>query len=267
MPDAHSWIFAALGVLFIGLSKAGFGGGLGMLTTPLCALAFGPKAGVGILLPLLCAGDAFSMYHFWGKWEQRNLRFLLPGVALGVVIGVQLIDLFSTRQFNVVIGLLAVSFVIFQFLKETIFRAEGAFAPNHVKGLPFGLGAGITSTFAHGAGPVVSMFLIPQRLPKELFVGTNVLIFFWINWIKMPFFLVDRTWLNLPLLAPTAIINWTTLEVSLRYLPLVPLGVWLGVWLNRRIPELLFQRFVYTLTFAAGIQLICNFDLVGWLRP
>ena len=107
MPDAHSWIFAALGVLFIGLSKAGFGGGLGMLTTPLCALAFGPKAGVGILLPLLCAGDAFSMYHFWGKWEQRNLRFLLPGVALGVVIGVQLIDLFSTRQFNVVIGLLA----------------------------------------------------------------------------------------------------------------------------------------------------------------
>src|SRR5262245_22477944 len=57
-------LFAALGVLFIGLSKAGFGGGLGMLTTPLCVLAFGaggkpPPFAVGVLLPLLCAGDAF----------------------------------------------------------------------------------------------------------------------------------------------------------------------------------------------------------------
>ncbi len=43
-------------------------------------------------------------------------------------------------------------------------------------------------------------------------------------------------------------------------------GVWLGVWLNRRIPERLFQRFVYAFTLLAGIQLIANFDLVGWLR-
>jgi hypothetical protein len=28
VPDAHSWIFAAIGVLFISLSKAGFGDGL-----------------------------------------------------------------------------------------------------------------------------------------------------------------------------------------------------------------------------------------------
>jgi uncharacterized protein len=266
VPDAHSWIFAAIGVLFIGLSKAGFGGGLGMLTTPLCALAFGPKAGVGILLPLLCAGDAFSMAHYWGKWDRRNLKFLLPGVALGVVVGVQLIGLFSTRQFNIVIGVLAVSFVVFQFLKDTIFRVEGTFTPNHRIGVPFGIGAGVTSTFAHGAGPVVSMFLIPQRLPKELFVGTNVLIFFWINWIKMPFFIVDQTVLDVPLLAPEAIITWATLKVSLLYLPLVPLGVWLGVWLNRRIPETVFLKFVYAFTLLAGIQLIANFDLVGWLR-
>ncbi|MEY4201068.1 MAG: hypothetical protein RLZZ265_2808, partial [Verrucomicrobiota bacterium] len=36
-----------MAVLFIGLSKAGFGGGLGMLTTPLCVLAFGPKDAIG----------------------------------------------------------------------------------------------------------------------------------------------------------------------------------------------------------------------------
>lgn len=266
VPDAHSWLFAVVGVLFIGLSKAGFGGGLGMLTMPLCALVFGPKAAIGILLPLLCAGDAFSLWHYWGKWDKRNLVFLLPGVVLGVLAGVQLIGLFSTWQFNIVIGVLAVSFVVFQFVKERIFRAEGTLTPNHWNGFPFGLGAGVTSTFAHGAGPVVSMFLIPQRLPKELFVGTNVLVFFWINWIKMPFFIVDRTLIPVPLLAPEALITWSTLKVSLLYLPLVPLGVWLGVWLNRRIPEALFLKFVYALTLITGLQLIFQFDLVDWLR-
>jgi len=83
-------LFAAMGVLFIGLSKAGFGGGLGMLTTPLCVLAFSaggqpPSFAVGVLLPLLCAGDAFSLYHYWGKWEVKNLKYLLPGVVVGVV--------------------------------------------------------------------------------------------------------------------------------------------------------------------------------------
>lgn len=237
-----------------------------MLSTPLCALVFGPKAAIGILLPLLCAGDAFSMYHYWGKWDKRNLVFLLPGVAVGVLIGVQLIGVFSKRQFNIVIGILAVVFVVFQLVKELVFRAEGTFSPNHRIGVPFGIGSGVTSTFAHGAGPVVSMFLIPQRLPKELFVGTNVLIFFWINWIKMPFFVIGRNLVNLPVFAPESIINWETLKVTLLYLPLVPLGVWLGVWLNRRIPEKLFLRFVYGLTFVTGVQLICDFDLVGWLR-
>jgi uncharacterized membrane protein YfcA len=247
-------LIAAVAVLFIGLSKAGFGGGLGMLTTPLCVLAFGPKDAIGVLLPLLCAGDAFSLYHYWRKWDARNLKFLLPGVVVGVIIGVQLIGLFSRRQFDVVIGLLAVSFVVFQFVKERIFRAEGAFAPNHAFGVPCGVGAGITSTFAHGAGPVVSLFLIPQQMPKETYVATTILVFTWINWIKMPFFVMND------------IINRQTMAISLAFLPLVPVGVWLGVWLNRKFSEKFFLRFVYALTLLTGLQLIFNVNLLKWVR-
>ena len=83
VQDWSSILLAATAVLFIGLSKAGFGGGLGMLTTPLCVIAFGAKDAIGILLPLLCAGDAFSVYHYWGKWERKNLKYLLPGVQIG----------------------------------------------------------------------------------------------------------------------------------------------------------------------------------------
>jgi hypothetical protein len=63
VQDWKTITIASLAVLFIGLSKAGFGGGLGMLTTPLCALAFPPRDAIGILLPLLCAGVVFSLYY------------------------------------------------------------------------------------------------------------------------------------------------------------------------------------------------------------
>jgi len=264
-------LLAACGVLFIGLSKAGFGGGLGMLTTPLCVLAFGaggraPTFAVGTILPLLCAGDLFSLYYYWRKWESKNLRYLLPGVVLGVFVGVQLVGRFSNRQTNLAIGILAVSFVVFQLVKEYIFRAEGTFAPNHRIGVPCGIGAGITSTFAHGAGPVVSVFLIPQQMPKEIYVGTTVLVFTWINWIKLPFFCLDRTLLDWPVLSPQSMITRETLWMSLKFLPLVPVGVWLGVWLNRKFSEKNFLRIVYVITFVTGLQLICNFDLAKLFR-
>ena len=246
-------------MVFIGLSKAGFGGGLGMLTTPLCVLAFARNGrdaafALGVVLPLLCAGDLFSLRHYWRKWEAKNLRYLLPGAVVGIVVGVQLIDRFSPRQLNVAIGCIAVGFVVFQLLKERIFAAEGAFQPNHAIGIPCGLGMGITSTFAHGAGPVGALFLIPQRLPKEIYVGTTVLVFTWINWIKVPFF------------AAKGIITWETLKVGLWLLPLVPVGVWIGVWLNRRISEAMFLRVVYVFIFLTGVQLIANFDLAAWIR-
>lgn len=265
------WSLAVAGILLIGIAKAGFGGGLGMLTTPLCVLAFGaggqgPTFAIGVLLPLLIVGDAFSFYHYWKCWDARNLKFLLPGVVIGVVIGIQFIGIFSARQFNLVIGVLAVAFVMFHLTKEQIFRWEGSFQPNYAIGAPCGVVAGITSTFAHGAGPVVSVFLIPQNLPKKRFVGTNVLIFTVVNWIKVPFYCMDRELLGFSWLPAQSIINADTLWTSLLYLPLVPVGVWLGLWLHDRVNEIWFRRMIYAFTILAGLQLIFDFSLGDWFR-
>ena len=170
--DLGSYAIAALGIFLVGLSKAGFGGGLGILTTPLAVIAFSrmektPVFAIGVVLPLLCAADMFSIYYYRGKARKENLRYLLPGVVVGTIIGLMLIDRFSARQMNVAIGIICIGFVLFQLAKEKIFAAEGTFAPNHAIGVPCGIGAGITSTFANGAGPLVAMFLIPQRLSKE----------------------------------------------------------------------------------------------------
>ena len=264
--DWPSLLLAAFAVTFIGVAKAGFGGGLGMLVTPLCVLAFGSKTAIGILLPLLCAGDAFSLWHYWGKWRVENLKYLLPGVVIGVVVGVQLVGQFSPRQLNLAIGVIAVLFALFQYSKEYLFRSTTAFLPNYKVGLPCGIGMGITSSFAHGAGPVGAMFLIPQRLPKEIFVGTTVLVFAWVNWIKLPFFYVDRSMINLPVFAPHALITPATLLTSAKFFPLVPLGVWIGIWLNRRVSEAMFLKVIYTILLLTGVQLIFDFDLAAPFR-
>ncbi len=272
-----SILLASFAVLFIGIAKAGFGGGLGMLTTPLCVLAFN-KLGknstyaIGVLLPLLCAGDAFSLWHYWGKWRKENLKYLLPGVIAGIILGVNLISWLashredSTRIINIAIGIIAVLFVIFQFTRDLIFRAEGAFEPNHKVGIPCGVSIGVVSTFAHGAGPLGALFLVPQRMPKELFVGSTVLVFTWVNWLKMPFFIIDRSMVDVPLFVTHSIVNADTLWMSLKLFPLVPVGVWFGVWLNRRFSEKGFIKAVLIFLFLTGLQLIFNFDLARMFR-
>ena len=240
--DLTSFSIAGLGIFLVGLSKAGFGGGLGILTTPLAVIAFSrmqktPVFAIGVVLPLLCAADMFSIYYYRGKARRENLKFLLPGVVLGTIIGLLLIDKFSPRQMNVATGIICISFVLFQLAKEKIFAAEGTFAPNHVIGFPCGVGA-------NGAGPLVAMFLIPQRLPKDVYVATTALVFACINWIKVAFFV------------PAGIITFATLQASAVLLVFVPLGVWAGLWLNRMIPERLFVKFVYAFTFITGLQLL-----------
>ena len=55
--------------LLIGIAKGGLGGGIGILGVPLMALAIGPRAGSGNLLPILMLMDAFAVRQWWGRWD------------------------------------------------------------------------------------------------------------------------------------------------------------------------------------------------------
>ena len=85
-------------------------------------------------------------------------------------------------------------------------------------------------------------------------MGTTILVFTWINWIKMPFF------------AWKGFITQETLATGLLYLALIPIGVRLGVWINRHFSEKAFTRWVYALTLAAGLQLISGYNPARSLR-
>ena len=69
----------------IGVSKAGFGGGTGILVMPVLALMIDPRESLGLMLPLLLSCDIMSLYFFWGQWETRNLALLSSGAALAAI--------------------------------------------------------------------------------------------------------------------------------------------------------------------------------------
>jgi uncharacterized membrane protein YfcA len=88
------------------------------------------------------------------------------------------------------------------------------------------------------------VYLLPQKLDKAVLVGTTVIFFAVINAVK----LVPYFWLGL--------FDPANLLTSLALVPLAPFGIWLGVWLMRRLSQDLFYRLAYAMLAIVGAKLL-----------
>ena len=248
MPDYPTafWFLAAVAVTFVGIAKAGFGGGIGIIATPLMALAIPVTDAAAILLPLLIVCDVFAVAHYWRNFHRRSIKLLLPGAVLGIAVGAFFFGYFSDneRVLQVGLGVLSVVFVLFQAARAVIFGYLEERYPPAAEGVAMGAVAGFTSTLAHAGGPPVTIFLLPQKMPRDLFVGTTVIFFAAINQIKL-----------IPYMG-LGILGGGHLLTILVLAPLSFIGVRLGIWLNRRFSEAWFNRVVYTFLLLTGVQLI-----------
>ncbi|HIE53250.1 MAG TPA: sulfite exporter TauE/SafE family protein [Armatimonadetes bacterium] len=233
-----------LSAVLIGVSKAGFGGGTGVLVTPLLTLVLPPKEVVALMLPLLLATDILSLGYYWRRWDTRNVVALMPGALLGILLGGRLLGMLSDLALKRIIGVLACLFAGLQILRERLPSAVEGYQPRYWHGLGAGMVTGLSSTLAHVGGVITSMFLLPQKLPNRTFVGTTTLLYFLINGSKMPVYL-GLGLIDLPLL-----------RRDLPLLPTLALGVLLGIWLNRRVSATLFSRIVLAFVLLTGIKLL-----------
>jgi hypothetical protein len=255
------WIFllvASLCVLLVGIAKAGFGGGVGVLATPLMSLVVSPLVAAGFLLPLLCACDLFSIWHYRRTFDRRSLVMLLPGAMAGIALGTLFLYLFreqterTERVLKVAIGILAIAFVLYQVGRRWLTEHLAPRGPRPGAGHVLGLVSGFASMLAHAGGPPVTIFLINLGLDRRVFVGTTVWFFTLANYAK----LVPYSWLGM--------INLTSLPLSACFLPVVPAGVWLGIRLNRRLDQRIFMRLIYAVLFLTGLQLVTGLNIFDW---
>lgn len=249
------WYLASFAVVFIGIAKAGFGGGAGMVGTPLIALAVPVTDAAALLLPLLIVCDVFSVWHYRGGFERRSAFLLAAGALVGIAVGAFFFRTFSDneRVLQVGLGILAVGFVAFQVSRALISGYLEAHRPRAAEGVAMGAAAGFLSTLAHAGGPPVTMYLLPQKLERSLFVGTTVIFFAIVNAVKLiPY--VGMGLLRSEHLATIALLA-----------PLSFVGVRLGIALNRRFSDRWFNRVVYTILLLTGIQLIAGTNVVALL--
>ncbi len=245
MPALPVWLYPYLGAFLIGVSKAGFATGLGMLTTPLLATAVPPRQAIGIILPLLCCADLVTLSAFWKKWDLKLVRYPFIGAMVGVGLGMLLVNSISEHLLRVTIGATALVLTVLLLIRNVWFPTR-TYAPGTLQSLLVGVAAGFASTLAHGAGPIMVLFLMAQRVDKKIFIATNAIFFTALNLIKVP-----------PYVASGLITRFTLIQ-DLRYLPMIPLGVFVGWLANRALPKKAFEILVYVLLLITSVQLLAG---------
>lgn len=245
------WVVAVIVMLLTGLGKSGFGSGFGALATPLLALTIPAADAAALLLPLLIIMDLFTLPYYWNRFHAGHLRILLVGALVGIAIGAYYFNALSHNEqaMKIGIGALSVLFVLIQVGRSLILGALHDRKPSWIIGWLMGAIGGFTSTIAHAGGPPVTIYLVPQKLPRDQFVGTTAILFAIVNIVKLvPYY-------SLGLLRVS---NITTV---LLLAPLAYLGVRLGVFLNQRFSEKWFTRFIYAFLFITGLELVTGWDV------
>lgn len=242
--DAFGWAVTALAILLTGISKAGLGGALGGLAVPFMSMWISPRDAVAVVLPILIVMDMVGIRVWRGKAEWADLRHLIPAALLGIALGTLLFDLLSERMVRLVLGLIAVVFAADRLLRRRPLLARGDDRVPRGFAWLCGCAAGLTSALAHAGGPPIMAYLLGRSLTKEAFVATSVFFFTAINLAKLPFYV------------GIGLFSRETLLASAMLLPLVPVGVWLGLRLLRRIPERPFFLFATWALGLSGVKLL-----------
>ncbi|MCC7352066.1 MAG: sulfite exporter TauE/SafE family protein [Phycisphaerales bacterium] len=247
------WVYYAcvgLAVLIVGISKAGFGGGVGILAIPLMALVVGADKMLGMILPLLIACDIFSNLHYLGEYDWPRLRRLIAGALVGVVAGTIILHLLRGmppagfgRAMNLIIGLICLAVVAMQAWRLTG-RELPTLGSHPASAITVGVVAGTVSTINNSAGPIVTVYLLHEKIPKRPMMGTLLLYFLIINCTKVPTYVAY------------GFINRQTLHDSIWFIPLIPAGTLMGAWMNHRVPEKPFAAILYIAAAVAAGAMI-----------
>jgi hypothetical protein len=242
IADPAFYAFAIPAVLLMAMGKGGFGGNLAVLAMPVMAMSAPAVQAAAIMMPILIIMDAISIWAWRKTWSRTNIIIMLPAGIAGTFLGYLTAAHVSDAALRLIIGLLALAFC----LQVWLSRAEDAPArpPDWGRGSLWSGVSGFTSFISHVGGPQLSIYLLPQKLPKEVLAGTFTVYFTIINLIKLPGFFA------LGAMTPQ------NLATSAVLAPLAAIGTVLGVWLVKRVSTELFYRIMYVVLFFVALKLV-----------
>ena len=232
-------------IILYGIAKSGLGGSMTLISIPLMTIVMPLNEALGIVLPILIFSDFIATYKYRKEFDLSTLKLMVPFAAIGVVIGSLTFSYFSEELLKFIIGLMGFLFAgHYFFLKK---NKEAKSEKNFLKGGICSTISGFTSFCVHAGGTPVSIYLLPLRLKKEIYVGTRIIFFTFMNLIKLPFYI------NL------SMTNFVTFKQSVVLFPVAFIGILIGYKLLKVIDEKLFYNILYALILVSSTKLIFDF--------
>ena len=232
----------ALSGLLIGMAKTGLSG-FGMMVVPILANAFGGRPSVGLLLPILIFADVFAVTWYNRHAEWKHIFRLLPWALAGIVVATIVGKSISDQNFNRLLAGLVIGGIAILVWRDV--RSDKLKIPKSrwfASGM--GLLGGFSTMIGNAAGPVMALYLLSMRLPKNVYIGTGAWFFFIVNLSKVP--LHVWSW-------KTITLDSFLLDVLL--IPAIAAGAFLGIWLVRLLPEKIFRIIVIVTTLLSALLL------------
>jgi uncharacterized membrane protein YfcA len=109
------------------------------------------------------------------EFDRNILKIMLPGAAIGTLLGWALFAFVSDAVVLLMVGVVTLLFVI-----DAVFpirkKLEGL-PPSKPWGTFWGGVAGFTSFISHTGGPPFQIYVLPRKLPPLVYSGTTAVFF------------------------------------------------------------------------------------------
>ena len=232
-------------IIIFGIAKSGLGGSIALIAIPLMTVVMPLNQALAIILPILILSDFTAVYKFRKEFDLGTLKLLVPFAAVGIFVGSVTFSYFSEDMLKFIVGLMGFLFSAHYFLLK-----KNKFIPNKksfFKGSICSVIAGFTSFSVHAGGTPTSIYLLPLRMKKEIYIGTRVIFFTFVNLIKFPFYI------NL------SMITVDSFKQSMMLFPLSVVGILIGYQILKYIEETLFYNVIYALILITSSRLVYGF--------
>lgn len=237
------WAAAIAAALCTGLSKSGFGG-FGILTVLLMASIMPAKESTGAVLPMLIAADLMAIGAFRKHADWRELARLLPATLVGLLFGWVLMTRIPGDDFGRFLGWVVLLMMLLVLWQRFDRRILATIMRHRSLSMVSGFVAGITTMVANAGGPAMTFHLLARQFDKMAFVGTSAWFFFVVNVLKVPLSL------NLGLISDSSLL------LDLTLLPAIILGMVMGRYFLRKIPQAPFDWLLIGTGTVAALRLV-----------
>lgn len=228
----------------VGFAKTGVST-MGIFNAMLMTLVFPAKLSVGILLPMLIAGDLMAVAYYRKNVIWKHLISLIPWVLMGVVGGYFVLLKADNDHLKLLLGALIFGIILLQVIRDSLgTKLDSRFPSSLWFAAVMGFLAGFATMIGNVSGSIMAIYLFAKKVPKQEFVGTGAWFFLLVNLIKVPFYI------QLGMITSDSLLfnAWT--------IPLIAIGAYAGIKLLPFIPQLYFQRLILLLGAIGALKLL-----------